>query len=137
MADSRSPPTTGCISRAATAHPARGSDSTQLPHRIDAAPDGGVVATLLGTPPRAVRIDRDGTVRWRVPLASADVSYHFDRSGAALVLGATGALRALAPDGSERWQLGLNTRVLLPAVVNAVGTLLVATTRGDLIRLRP
>lgn len=107
------------------------------PHRIDAAPDGGVVATLLGTPPRAVRIDRDGTVRWRVPLASADVSYHFDRSGAALVLGATGALRALAPDGSERWQLGLNTRVLLPAVVNAVGTLLVATTRGDLIRLRP
>lgn len=107
------------------------------PHRIDAASDGGVVATLLGTPPRAVRIDRDGTVRWRVPLASADVSYHFDRLGAALVLSAAGSLRALAPDGSERWQLGLNTRVLLPAVVTPVGTLLVATARGDLLRLRP
>lgn len=107
------------------------------PHRIDSVPGGGVVATLLGAPPRAVRIDRDGTIRWRVPVASADVSYHFDRTGAALVLSASGVLRALSPDGSERWQLGLNHRVLLPAVVTPTGGLLAVTARGDLLRLLP
>ncbi len=105
-------------------------------HRMETVA-GGVVVTLLGTPARALRIDRDGAVRWRAEVPTADIDLHFDRHGAALGISPTGTLLAFGPDGVERWRMSLGSRVVPPAVITPDGGVLVATVEGGVVRVGP
>lgn len=97
-------------------------------------PDGGALGWLDAPPGGLLRVDPGGEVR-RIDASPLTAAASVDDAGAMLLVSREGRLTALEADGSRRWVLDLQRRIVTRVTLAPDGEAWVTTADGDALRL--